>query len=297
MYHVLLLADEEIREQMEAEMEIEAELEIEAEMEVEMLQDKASFQEMSLCERVEMREQMKTGARKRRNRTISKWFNKGFVLDIASANGTNIMEAARSGSVDLAFIDVDHLSTAECLTLLSNLQLRKHKSISVIVLGSKLDFSLIKQYIQLGVFDYVVKPVTPDQLLQSACNAIPFLFDDPFEQSHYLQLSSAVALAKTYILSHLNTDLSLTIVAEHIKLHPAYFSALFHKEMGCTFNHYVTMLRLAHAKQLLLHTDESIHSIISKVGGFEEKHFYRVFKKWEGMTPLQYRKQMAFHKK
>jgi AraC-like DNA-binding protein len=44
------------------------------------------------------------------------------------------------------------------------------------------------------------------------------------------------------------------------------------------------------ARQLLATTDESIDEIVYLTGFSEPSTFYRAFKRWSGMTPIEYRK-------
>ena len=43
------------------------------------------------------------------------------------------------------------------------------------------------------------------------------------------------------------------------------------------------------AKELLASSDRKLYQIAKAVGYDNSKYFFRVFKKWEGMTPEQYR--------
>ncbi len=67
----------------------------------------------------------------------------------------------------------------------------------------------------------------------------------------------------------------------------------FKRQTGKTIATYLTDKKLLEAKSLLLRSDLPV-SIIARTVGFEsENYFFFVFKKTEGITPLQYRKQMT----
>ncbi|OPZ75637.1 MAG: HTH-type transcriptional regulator YesS [Firmicutes bacterium ADurb.Bin456] len=99
------------------------------------------------------------------------------------------------------------------------------------------------------------------------------------------------------IQQHINNfyyqDLSLEAVARKFFLSPSYLSRIFKNETGSNFIEYVTMVRLRRAGQFLGGSEESIASIAGKVGYNDVKYFSRVFKKYMGVTPGEYRRQVS----
>lgn len=61
-------------------------------------------------------------------------------------------------------------------------------------------------------------------------------------------------------------------------------------DAGTSFNQILEDVRRALAKQLLLHTEETIEHIAHLTGFADPNAFFRAFKKWTGSTPMQYRK-------
>ena len=59
------------------------------------------------------------------------------------------------------------------------------------------------------------------------------------------------------------------------------------------FNQVLADYRYQLAKRLLASTLESIDEIVYLTGFSEPSTFYRAFKRWEGLTPIEYRKQHA----
>ena len=60
---------------------------------------------------------------------------------------------------------------------------------------------------------------------------------------------------------------------------------------GTSFSQIVTDFRFALARRLLTRTEESIDNIVYLTGFSEPSTFYRAFKRWSGMTPVQYREK------
>lgn len=100
-------------------------------------------------------------------------------------------------------------------------------------------------------------------------------------------------------IQEIQNDLSLHFV-ENItldKLSEKYFISKYHlsrefkRITGYTIIHYLTNIRISHAKKLLRFSDHSLDSISKECGMSDANYFVKVFKNAEGMTPGEYRKK------
>lgn len=92
---------------------------------------------------------------------------------------------------------------------------------------------------------------------------------------------------------YLNQNVTLAGVSREVGSCRTYISNYINKEMHCSFSDYVNRLRIEHAKMLLLqhdrHGGDSKFSAIALDVGFSgEQSFYRNFRKFTGMTPLEW---------
>lgn len=92
-----------------------------------------------------------------------------------------------------------------------------------------------------------------------------------------------------YISRNYMRNLTLDDVAKHVHLNSAYFSTLFKQSTGSSFKEYLNMVRIEESKRLLANTDYSIIDIALAVGFEDQSYFSKVFKKYTGLTPRQYR--------
>ncbi|MDY7221489.1 helix-turn-helix domain-containing protein [Halalkalibacterium halodurans] len=92
-----------------------------------------------------------------------------------------------------------------------------------------------------------------------------------------------------YVSAHLEKKITLEEVANHLFLNPSYFSRLFKKEVGETFVEYVTKAKMNRAKELLEQTVEPVGKICERLGYDNQSYFIKVFKSYEGITPIEYR--------
>lgn len=95
--------------------------------------------------------------------------------------------------------------------------------------------------------------------------------------------------AKSFLDRHLNRDISVEEVATHVGLSTSYFSLLFKQTFGETFIEYVTRERMERAKKLLTESGKSVAQIAREVGYAERRYFTKVFMKYTGDNPTDYR--------
>ena len=83
--------------------------------------------------------------------------------------------------------------------------------------------------------------------------------------------------------------MTLESVAAHVHLNPSYFSTMFRQATGSTFKEYLSMVRVEESKRLLANTDYSLIDIAVATGFQDQSYFSKVFKRYTGLTPGQYR--------
>ena len=93
--------------------------------------------------------------------------------------------------------------------------------------------------------------------------------------------------------SDLAADLSLAAHAEDLGVNASYLSALFHRETGKTVTDYVTEKRMEAAARLLRSTRLQVQTVAQHCGMADANYFSKIFKKYHGLTPRQYRETYA----
>lgn len=111
---------------------------------------------------------------------------------------------------------------------------------------------------------------------------------EQFERIHS-RLKYTIAPLLEYISMNF-ASITLQQLATYSSYNPSYLSRLFHESLGISFTDYVNKLRIDAATKMLLHTNNSIDEICSRVGFKSKFHFYEVFKKHTGLTPGLLRK-------
>jgi AraC-like DNA-binding protein len=103
---------------------------------------------------------------------------------------------------------------------------------------------------------------------------------------HPTKLATDVA---NYVRQHLSEPISTEKMAGEFYLSRPYLSAKFRQETGETLTDYILKEKTEEAKRLLRYSDKSASAIGTYLGFSSHGHFIRVFKKYAGMTPNEFR--------
>lgn len=92
-----------------------------------------------------------------------------------------------------------------------------------------------------------------------------------------------------YINHNFYSDLNLEGIARANSISVSYMMSIWEKEVGMTPIQYVHAFRISEACRLLKCEMWPVKEIAKKVGYADEKYFMRVFRKYKGMSPTEYR--------
>ena len=98
-----------------------------------------------------------------------------------------------------------------------------------------------------------------------------------------------ISFTKRLIERNYSRPLCLQDISKDLFLNYKYLSRIFKEKTGKSFNEYKLELKIASAKELLVRTNYSVSQIAYKVGYHNPNSFMKMFKKFTGLTPSQYR--------
>ena len=96
---------------------------------------------------------------------------------------------------------------------------------------------------------------------------------------------------KEYLDEHYTGKIMLEELAEKFFINKFYLSKIFKETYGTTVNNYLISKRITRAKQLLRFTNMTVDEVGAAVGMEDANYFSRMFRKVEGISPREYRKQ------
>jgi len=173
-----------------------------------------------------------------------------------------------------------------------------------------LDVVINNTYQLDDIFDF---PVVTDKKSQAVFNR----YFDEYEKSdnacdrmcciysiikHLLEISTekdfnrnyAILPAIEFIKNNYMKNVSVSEMADVVKMSESNFYAVFKKSTGSSPIKYLNEYRLAIACELLHHTDNSILSIAEKVGIPDQFYFSKLFKSKYSVSPKKYRKMELY---
>lgn len=166
----------------------------------------------------------------------------------------------------------------------------KHPDIAFIIVSGYDDFSYCREALRLQITDYILKPVNYDEFGSCIDKLKISLFENHRSEEPDKQEERTINGITRYLQEHLAEELSLSVLADEFHLSAQYISQLFKNEIGVNFLAYLTGIRMEKAKKLLLSTALPITEISKQSGYGDYRVFTKVFKKAEGTTPSQYRR-------
>ena len=89
-------------------------------------------------------------------------------------------------------------------------------------------------------------------------------------------------------------DFSLKVLSYKYHMNTSYLGQIFQKEVGCSFNQYLSNIKNEKAKELILNTNMKINDIAREVGYPETSYFYRKFKQCYGVSPASLRNMKKY---
>ena len=146
---------------------------------------------------------------------------------------------------------------------------------------------------QFSYYDYMNSYSSPDALRE----AMRFMMQKVQELSTGQAPRNDVEKAKSYILDNIADAITVKDVADHVGLSAEYFTKLFKKETGQSIKEYITLMKVEAAKNMLAHSNISVGMVALELGYSNFSHFSQVFRKYENVTPSEYRSRIAEEKR
>ncbi len=224
------------------------------------------------------------------------------------AEALDILE--KEAPVDLILSDM-MMPVMDGSELLSRLeQNEKYKDIPVIFLTARSDDLVKHRGLELGAVDYVIKPFNPDELLLRIKNQIQLsvMRNDLRRKNEELyaklklkvqtdakkpavtdEIKSRIDSVCSFIKENFRNDINRDLIASTIGMNPDIFSRNFNQHTGQTLPDYINSLRVEEAKKLLSETDKTVSRVAIETGFENLRTFNRVFRKFTGMSPSEFR--------
>lgn len=242
------------------------------------------------------------------------WSEMEIEVSGSARNGMEVLELLKEKDADILLTDIrmPGMTGIE----LSRRVLEIQPDIKIILLTGYGEFEYAQDAIKLGIFDYILKPSTPDGIFDCVGRAKDRILQEKKQEAHLrliqkeLQNFSTLEQANSllgarpeadgeeglivmiirYLGEHYAENVTLAALADFTHFNTDYLSRVIKQKTGQKFLGILTGIRASHAARLLSDTQLKNYEIANRVGINDERYFGQVFKKIYGVTPSQYRK-------
>lgn len=114
--------------------------------------------------------------------------------------------------------------------------------------------------------------------------------DAPVDNYGQIGADDRLAELPSWIVAHLDRNLSVNVLAERACLCPRHFRRLFKKTFNATPAEFVEQLRIAEAKRRLISHHSTIEAIATSVGYKTAEAFRQSFERRVGVAPTKFRR-------
>ncbi|MCK5153532.1 MAG: response regulator [Spirochaetales bacterium] len=214
-------------------------------------------------------------------------------LEITEAvNGSELIDKFKQGNFGAAFVDIK-MPGFSGLEAIEKIVSRNLLTEWIILTGYS-DFGYAKKAITLGVTEYLLKPVSRNELedvLQKidknlARKSGKLNIDDssdPNEKTIHL-----VRSAERIVCERFSEQIGVAQIADELGITPNYLSSLYRKFTNTTFTKHITDIRMVKALELLKRTGMSVKDATELLGYTSSRHFARLFREYYDISPSEY---------
>lgn len=150
-------------------------------------------------------------------------------------------------------------------------------------LPEELAYAMSDSYILMGEECSTIEEI--DRLYCRAFREYTYAVAEKGNRHYRAQIDAAIH----YIVIHLHEKITLETVADAVGMSPCHLSRVFRKETGMSIVDYVQWERVEAAKHMLIYSDATLSAISQYLYFSTQSYFIRIFKKYVGITPGQYR--------
>ncbi|AEC01415.1 response regulator transcription factor [Parasphaerochaeta coccoides] len=177
-----------------------------------------------------------------------------------------------------------------------------------IILSGYIDYAYMKKAIRLGVFDYLQKPMEEGQLESTLTELVKKLTEEESEFARFRKVQDAsnlfIALpsaagkhvpdaAIRFIEENYQSPIGLPEAARFAGVTESHLSRTFKEATDINFLQYLNAFRLNNAIRLMRNPGKNIGEIASESGFPTPGYFAKLFKKYTGKTPSQFRDEQS----
>ena len=247
------------------------------------------------------------------------WKSIGIEEVFAAGNGEEAREILLSQPVDIGIFDIRMPGMTG--TQLAQMCQKYSLDTAIVILSGFSEFEYARQAIRSGVYEYLLKPVSPREILHTIEAVKRRLEQERYQKqlvreheecegtfdtvaqvrNRFPKVSKVVLEMLTDMAQEFSEPVSLNELSEKYHFTTSYISKKIKQETGYSFMTILNAVRLMNAAKFL-QEGERVNIVCEKAGFRDQRYFSQVFKKAFGCSPTEYKKaeqttsDIRFHK-
>lgn len=218
----------------------------------------------------------------------------GMVVVADVANGVSGVELIKKYKPDIVLADIN-MPEKDGLDMIK--ETLDYDYIAIIISGYDY-FSYAQRALKYGVTDYLLKPISLDDLNEALVNAREIIYKKRSVISRNSDIENAIDISTDevikdstvvemirFVKDNYQDKISISDLSKKLAYSESMLNRKFKKEVHITFNEYLNRYRINKAIELLKNSDYNITEISYMCGYSSAKYFSRVFKKYLGISP------------
>lgn len=223
--------------------------------------------------------------------------NLSFASVTEAVNGVQAIDLARKLMPEIILMDIKMpgktgLEAAQEIRMFN-------RDCKIIFLTAFNEFEYAQKAIKIKAEDFIIKPAYSETLLKVLAQVT-----DDLDNSRGINIHQSVSEGNDtasgpsaiiierickYIDQNYNKNIKLDELCDMVGFSKYYLSRIFKQYKNMNLVDYITLRRIEKTKELLKNPQISIKEISALVGYNEPNYLTLVFKKWEGISPTEYR--------
>ena len=241
------------------------------------------------------------------------WLEYKCIVVAEACNGIEAIKVIEEYKPDIVITDIK-MPIMGGLEMLGSF---KERHFETIIITGYADFDYAKKAIEYNVSEFLLKPISHDELGEVLQKLISIINEKKIIKSiqekikDYSELcildfefyyhgnsynSKYTPKVLYYIEQNYNKKISLEYIADEIEISSTYLSKKFKKDTSHTFNDFLNKYRIQKALEFMYNSDMKIYEIAEKVGFSDYKYFIQVFKNHMNHTPSEFIQTNVFIK-
>ncbi len=239
------------------------------------------------------------------------WQELGLLLAGEGENGKEGLALIHKYNPDIVLTDI-RMPEMDGLQMIEKVQETMESEPQWIIVSGYTEFEYARKAMQLGVQEYLLKPVETEALYEALTKAKEAVYAKNQQNKLNKIVDSdneqALAFFRTYgtnqqgkktvdyvqkaveiIQDRYIQGITIEETADNLRISAGYLSRLFRQETGYTFVDYLMYTRVTEAAKLLKKSDSKIYEVADMVGYTDPRYFSQIFKRVTGLTPREFK--------